>query len=196
MMPASCCSRCAVLYAAEACRSSRWRSSGVRSRIPWSNGVGLGCRLHLRLGWIRSGGSSCRMTPCEKSSGLPVSSSMSSGLGESGGYKLRSLTGRYPGVGTLLGFGCDVDVFFFFILGFFFFVFRHGVVRGKCDTLVLVFVGFGVDGCFSSGSDDRDWVQSLGVVRCSRVREGAGRSFFPSLGFRFDFGLCRPWRCV
>ena len=107
MMPASCCSRCAVLYAAEACRSNRWRSSGVRSRIPWSNGVGLGCRLHLRLGWIRSGGSSCRMTPCEKSSGLPVSSSMSSGLGESGGTSCGPSLGGILVSGRCLGWvGC------------------------------------------------------------------------------------------
>ena len=72
---------------------------------------------------------------------------------------------------------------------------------GECDTvrpwgLVLGFVGFGVDGCFSTGSDDRDRVQSVGGMRCSRIPEGASGSFFSRLGFRFDFGLCRPWMCV
>ena len=66
--------------------------------------------------------------------------------------------------------GWDVDVFFFFILGIFFFVFLHGVVRGESDAvrprgLVRVFIGFGVDGCFSTGSDHRNWVQSVGGQR-------------------------------
>ena len=92
--------------------------------------------------------------------------------------------------------GWDVNIFFFFILGFRFFVFRHGVVRRKCDALVLIFVGLGVDGCFSSGSNDRDWVQSVGGMKCSRVREGACGSFLRRFGFRFDVGLGCRGRCI
>ena len=97
--------------------------------------------------------------------------------------------------------GWDVGVLFFFVLGLVFFVFRIGIIRGECDTvwprgLVICFVGFGVDGCLSTGSDHCNWVQSVGGRRCLRVWEGAGGSFFSSLGFRFDFGLCRPGRCI
>ena len=70
------------------------------------------------------------------------------------------------------------------------------LVRGKCDTLVLGFVGFGVDGCFSTGSDDRNRVQRVGRVKCSRIREGTGGSFLPRFGFRFDVGLGCRGRCI
>ena len=132
LIPASCCSRCAALQAVEACRKSSWRSSAVSSRNPWSNGVVLGRSLHLRLGLNLRLWSSWRRTPWEKSSGSPVSSSIISGLGESGGYGLPPSP-----VGSLwfVGLGGIVRVLLFFLLGVVVLEFRQCVIWWKCDPV-------------------------------------------------------------
>ena len=101
-----------------------------------------------------------------KSSSSPVSSSIGSGLGESGGVRA-SVPHWLVTWGLDLGrVGGRVRLFLLFFLGVVILEFRHGVVGGRRgavhpECFVFSLVDFGVIDSLTTGSDHRDRVRGL-----------------------------------